>query len=80
MVEEYDQSARVLNRHFGLAVRKLRESFGWSQEQLAEKADLNRSYLGEIERGAASPSLKTISKLAIALEMPASMLISHCEE
>ena len=36
---------------FGAAVRHLREAQGWSQELLAEKADLNRSYLGEVERG-----------------------------
>ena len=36
---------------FGGAVRRLREGHGWSQELLAEKADLNRSYLGEVERG-----------------------------
>ena len=38
---------------FGVAVRQLREARGWSQEQLSEQANLNRSYVGEIERGRA---------------------------
>ena len=40
-----------LIQSFGITVRRLREERGWSQEQLAGHADLNRSYVGEIERG-----------------------------
>jgi len=65
---------------FGLAVRHLRESAGWSQEMLAEKADLNRSYLGEVERGKVIPSLATAAKLASALEISLSRLLAHCEQ
>ncbi|WP_153146388.1 helix-turn-helix domain-containing protein [Dechloromonas sp. H13] len=64
---------------FGRAVRELREAQGWSQELLAEKADLNRSYIGEVERGRAIPSLATAAKLASALELPLSGLLAHCE-
>lgn len=65
---------------FGAAFRHFRESHGWSQEGLAERADLNRSYLGEVERGAAMPSLATAAKLAGALELPLSGLLAHCEQ
>ncbi len=68
-----------LVNEFGAAVRHFRESHGWSQESLAERADLNRSYLGEVERGAAMPSLATAAKLAGALELPLSGLLAHCE-
>ena len=64
---------------FSVVLRQLREERGWSQEQLAERADLNRSYLGEVERGRAIPSLITVSKLAEALEMQLSTLIERCE-
>ena len=64
---------------FGAAVRHLREVQGWSQELLAEKADLNRSYLGEVERGKVIPSLATAAKLASALEITLSTLVSHCD-
>lgn len=70
---------RDVGERFGLAVRRLREASGWSQEQLAFRADLNRSYLGEIERATVMPSLATAAKLAQALEVPLSQLISRCE-
>jgi XRE family transcriptional regulator, regulator of sulfur utilization len=64
---------------FGSVIRRLREERGWSQERLAGAAELNRSYMGEIERATAVPSLATAAKLAHALEVPLSRLISHCE-
>jgi len=64
---------------FGPVIRALRESRGWSQEQLAGQASLNRSYMGEIERSAAMPSLATAEKLAHALDVALSELISRCE-
>ena len=64
---------------FGAVVRQLREARGWSQERLAHRAQLNRSYMGEIERGTAMPSLATAAKLAQALDVPLSELISRCE-
>ena len=65
---------------FSLVLRQLREERGWSQEQLAERADLNRSYLGEVERGRAVPSLITVSKLACALEIRMSSMFERCEQ
>ena len=64
---------------FSQVLRQLREERGWSQEQLAERADLNRSYLGEVERGHAIPSLITLAKLAGALEIRLSSFIARCE-
>jgi transcriptional regulator with XRE-family HTH domain len=64
---------------FGTVVRQLREARRWSQERLASRAELNRSYMGEIERAAVMPSLATAAKLAQALEVPLSDLISRCE-
>jgi XRE family transcriptional regulator, regulator of sulfur utilization len=65
---------------FGRIVRELREARGWSQQRLAERAELNRSYMGEVERAAVMPSLATAAKLAGALEVPLSDLISRCEQ
>ena len=69
----------LLVQQFGLAVRQLREKRGWTQEELAEQADINRSYLGEIERASAVPSLATIGKLASALDLSPSSLLENCE-
>ena len=71
--------ARGPSTRFGPVLRQLRVSRGWSQEHLAAQAGLNRSYMGEIERSAAMPSLATAEKLAHALEVALSELISHCE-
>ena len=69
-----------IHQRFGLAVRRRRELHGWSQEELAGLADLNRSYLGEVERGAVVPSLLTAAKLADALQVALSALIACCEQ
>lgn len=55
---------------FGKMVRQLRMARGWSQETLAEMSDLNRTYIGEIERGQVAVSLTTIEKLACAFRLP----------
>ena len=68
-----------VGERFGIVVRQLREARGWSQERLAGRAELNRSYFGEIERATAMPSLATAAKLAQALGVPLSELISRCE-
>jgi transcriptional regulator with XRE-family HTH domain len=63
-------------RELGAAVRRLRETRGWSQEQLAEYAELNRSYVGEIERGSAIASIVTVDKLARAFQVPIERLLN----
>ncbi len=63
---------------FGLTVRQLREANGWSQEQLAEHSNLNRSYVGEIERACVIPSLVTAHKIAEALDLDIVTLLTHC--
>ncbi|MES3011383.1 MAG: helix-turn-helix transcriptional regulator [Pseudomonadota bacterium] len=70
----------TLVESFGIAVRRQREAQGWSQELLAERADLNRSYVGEIERGRVIPSLVTIDKLAQALGLSPHLLLQLGEQ
>ncbi|MYM37957.1 helix-turn-helix domain-containing protein [Duganella qianjiadongensis] len=62
---------------FGRSVRALREALGWSQERLAENSNLNRSYIGEIERGVVIASLQTVEKLAAALQVTPADLLAH---
>lgn len=52
----------------GLNIKKCRESAGFTQEELAEKAGISLDYLGKIEVNINKPGLKTIFKLASALE------------
>jgi len=65
---------------FGVTIRQLREGKGWSQEELAERSDLNRSYVGEIERGRVIPSIVTAQKLATALGINMVGLLMRCEQ
>ncbi|MFA5494997.1 MAG: helix-turn-helix transcriptional regulator [Porticoccaceae bacterium] len=68
-----------LNHKFGRVLRQVRQEYRWSQEVLADRAGLNRCYLGEVERGEAVPSLLTLAKLAVALDIPLSRLLARCE-
>jgi CheY-like chemotaxis protein len=55
-------------KEFGAAVKRRRKQMGFSQEHLAERADLHRTYVCDVERGARNLSLQSIAKLARALE------------
>lgn len=67
-------------KEFGQAVRGLRKAQGWSQEQLAAHSNLDRSYVGEIERAQAVASLVTLYKLSQALGTDAVSLLAHCAQ
>lgn len=56
-------------RRFGKNIRIRREALGLSQEALAEKADLDPTYISGIERGVRNPSLLSIVRIAKALGM-----------
>ena len=59
---------------FGARVRSLRLASGLSQEQLAERAGLHRTYVSSIERGHRNVGLDNILDLAAALGVPAADL------
>lgn len=48
-------------------IRSLRDKKGWTQLELAQKANLNSNFLAKIERGLSKPSAITITKIAKAL-------------
>lgn len=54
---------------FGASVRFWRNRLGISQETLAERSDMHRTYICDVERGARNVSLETIERLAHALEI-----------
>jgi transcriptional regulator with XRE-family HTH domain len=54
---------------FGSRIRSIRESAELSRETAAERANINASYLGEIERGEKWPTLDMIERIAKALEV-----------
>lgn len=66
-----------LNKRFGERVRELRIAKGWSQDELAYKADLHRTYVGGVERAERNVTLQTVEKIARALGVePQDLFIS----
>ena len=54
---------------FGARIAELRKRLNLSQEELAERCGVHRTYIGTIERGEKSPTLNTIEKLANGLNV-----------
>jgi transcriptional regulator with XRE-family HTH domain len=61
-------SSRKIYRLLGETVRARRKKARLSQEQLAEKADLTRNYIGDIERAEKKITLETLAKISKALK------------
>src|SRR5437868_3139853 len=53
--------------HFAKNLRRQREKRGWSQEELADRADLHRTEISLLERAGREPRLSTIVRLARSL-------------
>jgi len=60
---------RKILTQFGEKVRELRKQKGLSQEELAFKANLHRTYIGMVERAEKNVTLLSIEKIANALEI-----------
>lgn len=60
-------TAQNLNLIVANHVRRLRKKHGWSQEDLADRSGLHRTYVGAIERGERNITLHTLARLAAAL-------------
>ena len=69
-------SNQLSAKKLGSNVRKFREALGISQEELAERSGLHRTYVGSVERGERNVSLENIVLLARALgEAPSELLV-----
>lgn len=74
-VTKYDQYPL----RFGQSVRDMREALGISQEELAARCGLHRTYVAGVERGIRNPSLKSIAKIAQGLGTAISSIFKHME-
>ena len=70
------KGATARQRAFGERVRARRQAAGLTQEALAHRAGVHRSYVGSLETGGRNPSLETIARLAAALEVDAAELVT----
>jgi transcriptional regulator with XRE-family HTH domain len=68
-----------IRERFGFAVKLRREELALTQEDLAGKAGIHRTYLSDIERGSRIVSLINIERLAAALDLPLSELFQRVE-
>lgn len=66
-----------LNRAVGENIKRIRKSKKLSMERTAAIAGVSRSMLGQIERGEANPSVGVVGKLALALKVPAQVLLEN---
>lgn len=73
-----DQQLNIKQR-FGKAIRRRRRELDFSQEELAERAEMHRTYISDIERGVVNPSLELIEKLAEALDVTVAELFTQYE-
>ena len=53
----------------GDAIRRARQTFGVSQEELAHRADIDRSHMGSIEGGKQNPTLVVLVRIAYAMDL-----------
>ena len=65
-----------IRKRLGSNLRRLREEKGWSQERFADEADIHRTYVSDIERGARNPTIMIVEKLARPLGVPAAVLLT----
>ncbi len=66
-------------RTFGVLLRRYRTDRELTQEELADRAGLHRTYISQIERGVKSPSLRSLEQITDALEMPLWVLMKRLE-
>lgn len=69
-----------INKKFGKKLSLLRRDQSLSQEDLAYKCGLHRTYIGALERGEKSPTLKTIEKIAAGLNIELLNLIPETKK
>lgn len=62
---------------FGKRVREQRIALGLTQQELADLAELHRSYIGEVELGRRNVTLKTAARIARALQVDITILLEQ---
>jgi transcriptional regulator with XRE-family HTH domain len=65
-----------IRKRLGANLRRLRLEQGWSQEEFADRADIHRTYVSDIERGARNPTITVVEKLAAPFSVTAGSLLN----
>jgi transcriptional regulator with XRE-family HTH domain len=75
-----DKKTNEISKALGLAIREIRAEIPISQEELAHRADLDRGYMGSVERGVYNLTIKNIAKVCKALGVKPSQLLKVAEK
>ena len=70
----------TLDQSFGNALQRLRKKHDLSQEELAFRVGIHRTYISQLERGLKSPSLRTIGKICDELKLSLSQFMQEIEK
>jgi transcriptional regulator with XRE-family HTH domain len=68
--------AMDIRRRVGANVKAAREAKGWSQEELADRARMHRTYISGIERGIRNPTITVLERVGKALEIAPGNLLN----
>ena len=80
MQQRRPASGKTPEQLFGQALREVRNERHLTQEELAHQSGYHPTYIGQLERGLKSPSLRTILSLATALNVPGAELVKRVEQ
>lgn len=69
----------MIDKVFGAALKGLRAERNLSQEELSFRVGLHRTYISQLERGLKSPSLRTLQKICLALNIPLTKMVQTIE-
>ena len=64
-----------IRRRLAANLKRLRLAHGWSQEELAERAGLHRTYISGVERGVRNPTVTVLEKIAKGLDSAVAALV-----
>ena len=64
-----------IQKRLGANIRQLRDQKNWSQEELAERTGLHRTYISSLERGLRNPTVIVLEKIARAYNVPLAKLV-----
>ena len=70
---------KTTKKSFAEVLREMRQEKGLSQEELADRAGLHRTYISQVERGLKSPSLRSLEQIARALGVSPSAILGRME-
>ena len=68
-----------LQHQLGITLRQLRQEEGITQQELADKAKLHRTYICDVERGMRNPSISSLHRMAAALDTPMAEIFKRLE-